>query len=72
MIKKLNNDNVLEYLALGDKYRQQDLKKASLEMVVKNAKDIKEKTKFTEFVINNPELMFEVFSAMASKISINH
>ena len=62
---------MLEYLALGDKYRQQNLKKASLEMVVKNAKDMKDKTKFTEF-INNPELMFEVFSAMASKISINH
>ena len=67
MIKKLTKDNVLEYLALGDRYRQQDLKKASLEMVVKNAKDMKEKTKFTEFVINNPELMVEAFSVLAFK-----
>ena len=67
MIKKLNNDNVLEYLALGDKYRQQDLKKASLEMVVENAKAMKENAKFTEFVTNNPELMVEAFSALAFK-----
>ena len=67
MIKKLTKDNVLEYLALGDKYRQQDLKKASLEMVVKNAKAMKENAKFTEFVINNPELMVEAFSVLAFK-----
>ena len=58
---------MLEYLALGDKYRQQDLKEASLEMIVKNAKDMKEDTKFTEFAINNPELMVEAFSALAFK-----
>ena len=58
---------MLEYLALGDKYRQQDLKEASLEMVVKNAKAMKENAKFTEFVINNPELMVEAFSALAFK-----
>ena len=58
---------MLEYLALGDKYRQQNLKKASIEMVVKNAKDMKENTKFTEFAINNPEIMVEAFSALAFK-----
>ena len=58
---------MLEYLALGDKYRQQNIKKASIEMVVKNAKAMKGNARFTEFAINNPELIVEAFSALAFK-----
>ena len=60
-------DNCLQYLALGDMYGTQMLKKRALEMIVKKRKTIVKRKQWKECAKNRPHLMADIAEALAKR-----
>merc|ERR1719282_863120 len=68
-VKKLCNNiavnNCLNYMVIGDLFRADDLKKASLQFIIKNMGSVFKSKDWEECLKDHPTLMAEVINAFA-------
>ena len=64
---KLNLENCVSYLVLGDMYKEQNLKARALDILVKNIKTIMKTEEWVEMEKRNPLLGLEVMKAYVIK-----
>ncbi|CAL1285559.1 unnamed protein product [Larinioides sclopetarius] len=67
MVQNLNLNNAIEFLSLSNKHYDENLQSASVDFIVANTLEVRQHSKWLEFIETHPKLADKVIESLASK-----